>query len=94
MKNANMPAIPTKAKLSRDESEVRCFQIANDAVFQFEGLTKREYFACEAMKVIMADFGWAEHCRGIVQDADMENDIQYIVGASYEMADMMLDGSK
>ena len=51
MKNADLPAMPTKGVIS-DTNEVWAFQTGDNAEFQFVGLTKREMFAVAAMQGI------------------------------------------
>ena len=54
MKNADLPAMPTKGVIS-DTNEVWAFQTGGNAEFQFVGLTKREMFAMHFMQA------WIQH---------------------------------
>ena len=54
MKNADLPAMPTKGVIS-DTDEVWAFQTGSNAEFQFVGLTKREMFAMHFMQA------WIQH---------------------------------
>ena len=54
MKNADLPAMPTKGIIS-DTDEVWAFQTGSNAEFQFVGLTKREMFAMHFMQA------WIQH---------------------------------
>lgn len=52
MKNANTPANPTTAKVS-NTNEAWSYQVGDDMLFQFPGITKREMFAMAAMQALI-----------------------------------------
>ena len=75
MKNANTPANPTTAKVS-NTGEAWSYQVGDDMLFQFPGLTKREMFAMAAMQGILSsltddsDMSPSELARCSVRNAD------------------------
>ena len=68
MKNANTPANPTTAKVS-NTNEAWSYQVGDDMLFQFPGLTKREMFAMAAMQGLCAHSGDYHEFEHLAADA-------------------------
>ena len=76
MKNADLPAMPTKGVIS-DTNEVWNFQTGDNSEFQFVGLTKREMFAMAAMQ-------------GICSNPDDRYTYEQLAGHAVKQADALL----
>lgn len=73
MKNADMPAMPSKAEISNTD-EAFAYQCDHGSKFQFPGLTKREIFAMHAMQACRSRdsdyFSWQDLANDAVEIAD------------------------
>ncbi|WP_158784992.1 hypothetical protein [Pantoea sp. BAV 3049] len=81
-KETGGPAFPAEAKLNRINNEAYPVQTRDGDIFQFPGLTMRDYFAAKAMQGILANPGQLDN---VNDDA-----AKWVARDSYKVADAMI----
>lgn len=76
MKNADMPAMPSKAEVSNTD-EAFAYQCDHGSKFQFPGLTKREEALARFMAAMLSNPSMSYDPKGLADDADLYVDAYF-----------------